>query len=216
MVLSIVVTAAIVTVGAAFWAQGQGTSARPVIFSASSTFHDTSVPLSPSDPARSVSFSITLILEQPWIDTGFKPFNGTLEALPGSAVRSIVIGTITFLLCKTPCTHSNFLWDDIEPVRVVATDHWALYEPYFLYSLDYGSPLYVTYSLAFTVFYLDGSNSGGGWDSGTHLSPIVAVPDYAKIGRSVLTFYGSLSAAASVFIALVRWSARRGHPARSA
>jgi len=153
MVLSIVVATVIVALGVALWAQGQGTRVRPVVLSASSAFHDASAPFSPSDPARSINFRITFITEQPWIDEGFKPFNGTLDALPGPAVRSIQIGTISFLLCKTPCTHTNFLYVDIENVRLVSPNHWALYEPYFLYSLEDGSPLYVTYSLAFTVSY---------------------------------------------------------------
>ena len=215
MVLSIIVATVIVALGVALWAQGQGTRVRPVVFSASSAFHDASGPFSPSDSARSINFRITFITEQPWIDEGFKPFNGTLDALPGSAVRSIQIGTISFLLCKTPCTHTNFLHVDIENVRLVSPNHWALYEPYFLYSLEDGSPLYVTYSLAFTVFYENGTNSGGGWDSGTHLSPIVAVPDDAKIGQLVLAYPGSLSAVACVSIALIRRNPRRGRQAQS-
>jgi len=215
MVLSILVATVIVALGVGLWAQGQGTPVRPAVFSASSVFHDTSAPFSPPDPARSINFRITFITEQPWIDEGFKPFNGTLDALPGSAVRSILIGTISFLLCKTPCTHTNFLYVDIENVRLVSPDRWALYEPYFLYSLKDGSPLYVTYTLAFTVFYVDGTNAGGGWDSGTHLSPIVAVPDYAKIGQLVLAYPGSLSAVACVYIALVRRTTRRGRQAQS-
>lgn len=184
------VTAGVVVTGSFLWAEGSSTRVRPTTYSETDVFRDPTTSSTVLDSSRSIAFTIALVTDQPWVSDGYKTFSATLLAVPGSAVSRIGMGTIAMLLCNTPCSNTNFVYDDIEVLNETYPNHWVTYEPYFLYALDWGTSLYITYSLAFTVFYTDGSYSGGGWDSGAHLAPIVAIADNVRSGGTMVTYGG--------------------------
>lgn len=207
----VVLGASLIVIGAFLWIDGSSTVPRPTAYAGTSVFHDQTTPATILNVSRTVTFTFGLVTDQPWPSQGVADWSATLAANAGSAVSRIQIGDIVLFLCDPQCTNSHFVYDDIESLNQTAPFQWETYPgtPHVLTGLRGGSPVYVTYSLAMTVFYADGNYSGGGWWSNLYFGPMATVPDNAGTGVAVLSWGFILFLPSSVVVLLQEVQRRR-------